>query len=197
MSIEQALSDNTAALNALAAIIRTFNLTPAAEKPVAAPKATKTKAEPVKVAEPAATVAEPTPQPAAGEPVEGDAAGTRYFVNTKHNTTFRILPTDPQVIPADSEELTGERFLALQPTPASGAASVESSTTATVEQPAAPATIDFKTMMEKMRELHAIGGNAALAPILHAVKADKIGSIAEDMRKQAYDLTVAALAKAA
>lgn len=191
MSLEQALADNTAAIRELIGKIGGVVSTPA---PAPAPAATT---KPKKGAD-------KLPGEAPGAANEGDAEGTRYFHNQKHDSVYRIAPADPQVLMPNSAEITGAAFLEHQVRLRAASTALSAATAQTAvqsssdvnlfDEPEAKVAVTSQVLTDKLRELHKAKGNVALLPILEAVGAKNVQSIPEGKRQDVYDAAVKALA---
>jgi hypothetical protein len=186
MSLEQALADNTAALNRLATVLATASesgVTSAAPTAgaVDTPKATRTK----KTAEVPATTQTTAAATSTGgyPPNEGDPVGTRYFHIPSHNTVYKQLPGDMDCTLSGAIITSGAQYLIekaelekkfataaqVGTAKAEQAAAAQTAVTApTATAPAATASIGktFEDVVNKARELHKAQGNAGLKRIL-------------------------------
>lgn len=131
MSLEQALAENTAAMNRLVTVLTTateaqasFAVSAGAAQAAAAPAETKTTRTRKSTAAAAdATTTAVTTAPAAttttttttatdlGPVVEGDEPGTRYFVIPKHNTVCAIPPGHSVPNMESQIEVSGANYL--------------------------------------------------------------------------------------
>lgn len=92
---------------------------------------------------------------------EGDPAGTRYFVIEKHNTVARVLPTETAPAMDGAVEVDAATYLTKKDEFAEKvAASIAAQKPANQAQPEAPATapasgatVEFKTVIDKLMEL--------------------------------------------
>lgn len=173
MSLEQALQDNTAAIKQLIAVISSGQaITQAVAGPAVAAPAT----EPLKVDKPKAASRKTVAETPAGKPVEGDPEGTRYFRLDKHNTVYKITPTDPLTIIEGSVEISGDDFLARKaelaeqfksvqtasapaPAPAPAPAASPTPPAASVPTPASAPTPTWDETLEALKALGKKPGN--------------------------------------
>lgn len=192
MSLEQALAENTAALNRLATILVSAAEAGAIAAPAPAEKAPRgKKAEAAAAAAPAAQSPAPAAAPAASTYLnEGDAPGTRYFHIPAHNTVYKQGPNDPDCTIAGAMLVSGAEYLlqkaALEkkfPTAAAAAAQatapapVATAPSATAQVDTASAGPTFADVIARMRELHAAQQNAGVKRILDKYQVPSVPSL--------------------
>lgn len=158
------------------------------------------------------------PLAAAPAPAPTLPAGTRYFLNTKHSTVYKLEPTDPQVVLPDSQEIdaatyatkkaefdkkTDAAIAATSRTAEAGKADAQSpkgensapaggDADDPFAEPAAP-KLDLKTVTEKLQALAKAKGNDAVKKILGDIGAARVSLIPADKFQAAYDAATAAL----
>ncbi|UZZ64542.1 hypothetical protein [Curvibacter phage PCA1] len=205
MSLEQALAENTAAMNRLVTVLTTateaqasFAVSAGAAQAAAAPaeaKATRTRKNTAAVAETAAAVTTAAPAataPAAnnlGPVVEGDPDGTRYFVIPKHNTVCAIKPGEVVPNMESQIEVSGANYLIAKAQLAAKFATAPAVTQTTTQAPATTApsataqvvTVQegptFEQVVAKARELHALKNNEGLMVILNQFGAASVPAL--------------------
>lgn len=195
MSLEQALAENTAALNRLATILVSASEAGAIAAPAPAEKAPRGKKTEAAAAAPAAQAPAPaeaaTSTPAASTYLnEGDAPGTRYFHIPAHNTVYKQGPNDPDCTIAGAMLVSGAEYLlqkaALEkkfPTAAAAAAQatapahVATAPSATAQPATASAGPTFADVIARMRELHAAQQNAGVKRILDKYQVPSVPSL--------------------
>lgn len=193
MSLEEALAENTAALTALATIIRSmgspFPQPGDAASPLAAGTPTGAPA-PRGPGRPKKTDAAP---PAAGTttvPETGDPAGTKYYENVQHKTVFSVKPGEKLDPALGGIEITAADFVAKRAAPAVGPAAAPADPFAMSSgQPAAgadPFAMDAtppappKTLQDCVNTLKDIDvkhGRPALTSALAAQGAQNVGGL--------------------
>lgn len=195
MSLEQALAENTAALNRLATVLVSAAEAGAIAAPAPAEKAPRGKkaeaAAPAAQAPASAAAAPAAAAPAAsGYLNEGDAPGTRYFHIPAHNTVYKQGPNDPDCTIAGAMLVSGAEYLlqkaALEkkfPTAAAAAAQatapapVATAPSATAQPATASAGPTFADVIARMRELHAAQQNAGVKRILDKYQVPSVPSL--------------------
>jgi len=198
MSLEQALAENTAALNRLATVLVSAAEAGAIAAPApAAEKAPRGKKAEAAAAAPAAAATAPAPAAAAASAPaastylnEGDAPGTRYFHIPAHNTVYKQGPNDPDCAIAGAMLVSGAEYLlqkaALEkkfPTAAAAAAQdaapvpAVTAPSATAQPATASAGPTFADVIARMRELHAAQQNAGVKRILDKYQVPSVPSL--------------------
>lgn len=189
MSLEQALADNTAAMNRLATVLVTAAEAGAlaASAIAAAPAPAEVKAVRAKKADAAPAVND------ADLPNEGDPKGTRYFHIPQHNTVYRQQPGEPDCALAGAALVSGAEYLqhkadiekkfptAATPAPEAAAPAPAATPAPATSAPSAPAPAatasdgpTFEQVVAKMRELHAAQQNAGVKKVLDLYKATSV-----------------------
>lgn len=235
MSLEQALIENTETMKRLIAVMSTAaeagTLTAASAAPAPAKVSRKTKT--ADAAAEAAGAGAASTNTAGGEGakevlnqgedtglgvVEGDPAGTRYFVIEKHRTAAAVRPGD--VVPsiegilqvAPAEYLAAKARFAgnlvtpeTSPSPAGAPATSPAASPAADSQSASGASSDkpaesqasgvtLQAITDKLLALHKIKGNPAIAPFLERFKATSVKLL--PVTQEVLDAATAALAEA-
>lgn len=185
MSLEQALVENTAALNRLATVLATASesgvTSAVAGATESAPKTTRGKKT---VEAPAATqVTSAGTATVVAVPNEGDPVGTRYFHVPAHNTVYKQLPGDLDCTLPSATIVSGAQYLvekaeiekkfatAAQAATAKAEQVVAAQTAATAPTATVPAVTasvgkSFEDVVNKARELHKAQGNPGIKRIL-------------------------------
>lgn len=192
MSLEQALAENTAAMNRLVTVLTTATeaqaslaVTAGATQSAAAQpevKATRTRKAAATTTEQAPATTTTAVTAAAGSfgpVVEGDAEGTRYFVIPKHNTVCAIQPGDAIPNMESQVEVSGANYLIAKAqlaakfatAPAATATTTQATATtaptATAQQVVVQEGPTFEQVVNKMRELHALKQNDGVLVVLN------------------------------
>ena len=233
MSLEQALIENTETMKRLIAVMSTAaeagSLTAAAPAP--APEKVSRKRTTAAAAETAAGTSAASTTGGEGTKevlnqgedtglgvVDGDPAGTRYFVIEKHRTAAAVRPGEVvptiegilQVAPAEylaaKARFTGNLVTPeTAPSPAAAPAAspaaapaqaTQSASTASSQQPAESQAsgVTLQAITDKLLALHKIKGNPAIAPFLERFKATSVKLL--PVTQEVLDAATAALAEA-
>lgn len=203
MSIEQALAENTAAINRLVTVLATATESQVSlavnsgavqvSAPAAETKSTRSRkgaaTSEAATTTAAATVTAATTSTSLGPAVDGDPAGTRYFVIPKHNTVCAIKPGETVPNMESQIEVSGADYLIAKAQLAAKFATAPAATQTTTQAPATTAPTataqqvvvqdgpTFEQVVAKMRELHAIKQNDGVLLVLNKFGAPSVPAL--------------------
>lgn len=198
MSLEQAISENTAAIKQLVAVLQSGAL-PGATQPETSAGGAKAAGRGKKSDAPSAA---PTVATSATSPlgvVDGDPAGTRYFVIEAHRTVYAQRPGEPDCTVAGAVITSAADYLAKKaeyavnlptgaagaptassaaaPAPATPSVSTASSSAPATSAPAA-AVLDGHAIVARCQALHKVQGNEGLKKVLDMFKCTNVPGLA-------------------